>query len=98
MAKCGVTTADVDLYIPHQANLRIIDHAVRDLGFSKDRVMINVDRYGNTSSGSIPIALSEALADGRVQKGDLILMTGMGAGLTWGSALLEWTGERETWQ
>jgi 3-oxoacyl-[acyl-carrier-protein] synthase III len=98
MAKCGVTPADVDLYIPHQANLRIIDHAVRDLGFSMDRVMINVDRYGNTSSGSIPIALSEALADGRVQKGDLILMTGMGAGLTWGSALLEWTGERETWQ
>ena len=89
---CGLTIDDVDLYIPHQANVRIIDHAVRHLGIPEDRVVINVDRYGNTSSGSIPLALGEALEVGRVANGDLILMTGMGAGLTWGSALLEWTG------
>jgi 3-oxoacyl-[acyl-carrier-protein] synthase-3 len=92
MEECGVTLDDIDLYIPHQANVRIIDHAVRHLGIPEDRVVINVDRYGNTSSGSIPLALSEALEDGRIARGDLVLMTGMGAGLTWGSALLEWTG------
>jgi 3-oxoacyl-[acyl-carrier-protein] synthase-3 len=93
---CGLTIADVDLYIPHQANMRIIDHAVRHLGIPEDRVVINVDRYGNTSSGSIPLALGEALEAGRVADGDLILMTGMGAGLTWGSVLLEWTGGTRT--
>ncbi len=92
MEECGVSLDDIDFYIPHQANVRIIDHAVRDLGIPSDRVMINVDRYGNTSSGSIPLALSEALEAGRIEKGDLVLMTGMGAGLTWGSVLLEWTG------
>jgi 3-oxoacyl-[acyl-carrier-protein] synthase III len=89
--ECGVGIADVDVYIPHQANVRIIDHAVRHLGIAEDRVVVNVDRYGNTSSGSIPLALSEAIAEGRVKQGDLVLMTGMGAGLTWGSALIEWT-------
>jgi 3-oxoacyl-[acyl-carrier-protein] synthase III len=89
--ECGIGIADVDVYIPHQANVRIIDHAVRHLGIPEERVVINVDRYGNTSSGSIPLALSEAIAEGRVRKGDLVLMTGMGAGLTWGSALIEWT-------
>jgi 3-oxoacyl-[acyl-carrier-protein] synthase III len=93
LAECGLTIDDVDLYIPHQANVRIIDHATRKLGVPSDKVVINVDRYGNTSSGSIPIALSEALAGGRLRKGDLVLMTGMGAGLTWGSALLRWTME-----
>jgi 3-oxoacyl-[acyl-carrier-protein] synthase-3 len=91
LAECGLGIADVDVYIPHQANVRIIDHAVRQLGIPEDRVVINVDRYGNTSSGSIPLALSEAIAEGRVKQGDLVLMTGMGAGLTWGSALMEWT-------
>ncbi|MFN2467419.1 MAG: beta-ketoacyl-ACP synthase III [Gaiellaceae bacterium] len=90
--ECGVTIDDVDVYIPHQANVRIIDHAVRHLGVARDRVIVNVDRYGNTSSGSIPLALSDAVDGGRVHEGDLVLMTGMGAGLTWGSALLEWTG------
>ena len=93
LAECGLTIDDVDLYIPHQANVRIIDHATRKLGVPSDRVVINVDRYGNTSSGSIPLALAEALGDGRLHKGDLVLMTGMGAGLTWGSALLRWTME-----
>ena len=91
--ECGLTVDDVDVYVPHQANVRIIDHAVERLGVPRERVVVNVDRYGNTSSGSIPLALAEAAADGRVHKGDLVLMTGMGAGLTWGSALLEWTGD-----
>jgi 3-oxoacyl-[acyl-carrier-protein] synthase-3 len=91
LEECGVSVDEVDVYVPHQANVRIIDHAVRHLGIPEDRVVINVDRYGNTSSGSIPLALWEALREGRVRNGDLVLMTGMGAGLTWGSALMEWT-------
>ncbi|HZS31124.1 MAG TPA: beta-ketoacyl-ACP synthase III [Gaiellaceae bacterium] len=87
----GATIDDVDVYVPHQANVRIIDHATKKLGIPSDRVVINVDRYGNTSSGSIPLALAEAQADGRLQPGKLVLMTGMGAGLTWGSALMRWT-------
>jgi 3-oxoacyl-[acyl-carrier-protein] synthase-3 len=93
LAKCDVSIDDVDLYIPHQANMRIIDHATRKLGVPSDRVVINVDRYGNTSSGSIPLALADAAADGRLRPGQLVLMTGMGAGLTWGSALIRWTKE-----
>ena len=93
LAQCDATIDDVDLYIPHQANVRIIEHATRKLGVPSDRVVINVDRYGNTSSGSIPLALADALADGRLRPGQLVLMTGMGAGLTWGSALIRWTME-----
>jgi 3-oxoacyl-[acyl-carrier-protein] synthase III len=91
LAETGVAIGDVDVYVPHQANVRIIDHAVAKLGIPKERVVVNVDRYGNTSSASIPLALAEAVADGRVHKGDTVLMTGMGAGLTWGSALMRWT-------
>ena len=87
----GVGIEDVDVYVPHQANVRIIDHATKKLGVPSERVVINVDRYGNTSSGSIPLALADAEAEGRLQPGKLVLMTGMGAGLTWGSALLRWT-------
>jgi len=90
--ECDVTVEDVDVYVPHQANVRIMDHAVKKLGIPRDRMVVNVDRYGNTSSGSIPLALAEAQAEGRLKEGDLVLMTGMGAGLTWGSALMEWTG------
>jgi len=93
LAQCGATIDDVDVYIPHQANIRIIDHATRKLGVPSERVVINVDRYGNTSSGSIPLALADAAADGRLRPGQLVLMTGMGAGLTWGSALMRWTKE-----
>ena len=93
LAQCGVTIDDVDVYVPHQANVRIIDHATKKLGIPSEKVVINVDRYGNTSSGSIPLALKDAEADGRLQPGKLVLMTGMGAGLTWGSALLRWTKE-----
>jgi 3-oxoacyl-[acyl-carrier-protein] synthase-3 len=95
LERYGATIDDVDLYVPHQANVRIIDHATKKLGIPSDRVVINVDRYGNTSSGSIPLALAEAQADGRLQAGNLVLMTGMGAGLTWGSALMRWTHQLE---
>jgi 3-oxoacyl-[acyl-carrier-protein] synthase-3 len=91
LEECGKSVDDVDVYVPHQANIRIIDHAARKLGIPREKVVVNVDRYGNTSSGSIPLALADAADDGRLQPGKLVLMTGMGAGLTWGSALIEWT-------
>jgi 3-oxoacyl-[acyl-carrier-protein] synthase-3 len=91
LERCGVTIDDVDVYVPHQANVRIIDHATKKLGIPSERVVINVDRYGNTSSGSIPLALGEARERGLLRPGSLVLMTGMGAGLTWGSALMRWT-------
>jgi 3-oxoacyl-[acyl-carrier-protein] synthase-3 len=89
----GMSIDDVDVYVPHQANVRIIDHAARKLGVPREKVVVNVERYGNTSSGSIPLALAEAAADGRIRRGSTVLMTGMGAGLTWGSSLIEWTEE-----
>jgi 3-oxoacyl-[acyl-carrier-protein] synthase-3 len=92
--ECGVKVDEVDVYVPHQANKRIIDHAARKLGIPEEKVVVNVDRYGNTSSGSIPLALADAAADGRLREGELVLMTGMGAGLTWGSALIEWSNGR----
>jgi 3-oxoacyl-[acyl-carrier-protein] synthase-3 len=91
LAECGKSVDEVDVYIPHQANVRIMDHAAEKLGIPRDKMVVNVDRYGNTSSGSIPLALADAQADGRLQDGALVLMTGMGAGLTWGSGLIEWT-------
>jgi 3-oxoacyl-[acyl-carrier-protein] synthase-3 len=90
--RCGVSVDDVDVYIPHQANVRIMDHAAQKLGIPRERMVVNVDRYGNTSSGSIPLAMVDAQTQGRLKEGDLVLMTGMGAGLTWGSALMVWTG------
>ncbi len=90
---CGRTIEDVDVYVPHQANVRIIDHAVKKLGVPREKVVVNVDRYGNTSSGSIPLALADAAEAGMLEPGALVLMTGMGAGLTWGSTLIEWTSE-----
>jgi 3-oxoacyl-[acyl-carrier-protein] synthase III len=95
LERCGLSVDDVDVYVPHQANVRIIDHAARKLGIPKEKIVVNVDRYGNTSSGSIPLALADAAVDGRLRPGKLVLMTGMGAGLTWGSALMEWTTEME---
>ncbi|HEY5478141.1 MAG TPA: beta-ketoacyl-ACP synthase III [Gaiellaceae bacterium] len=87
----GRSIEDIDLYVPHQANLRIIEHAAKKLGVEKERVFVNVDRYGNTSSASIPLALCEARKEGRLADGTLVLMTGMGAGLTWGSSVITWT-------
>jgi 3-oxoacyl-[acyl-carrier-protein] synthase-3 len=91
LTAAGLTVADVDVFVPHQANRRIIDHAARRLGLSEDRVVSNVDRYGNTSAASIPICLDEAHRDGRIKAGDLVLMTGFGGGLSWGSCVMEWT-------
>jgi 3-oxoacyl-[acyl-carrier-protein] synthase III len=91
LEKCSVAVEDVDVYVPHQANVRIMDHAAQKLGIPRERMVVNVDRYGNTSSGSIPLALADAQKEGRLKEGDMVLMTGMGAGLTWGSALMEWT-------
>jgi 3-oxoacyl-[acyl-carrier-protein] synthase-3 len=91
LRECGRSVDEIDVYVPHQANVRIIDHAAKKLGIPQDRVVVNVDRYGNTSSGSIPLALADAEAEGRLEDGSLVLMTGMGAGLTWGSSLIRWT-------
>lgn len=93
LACCELEIGDVDLYAPHQSNLRIIDHTARALGIPPSRVVLNIDRYGNTSAASIPIALAEALEEGRLHDGAVVLMTGVGAGLTWGSALLRWGSE-----
>jgi 3-oxoacyl-[acyl-carrier-protein] synthase-3 len=90
LADAGVTIADVDLFVPHQANIRIIETASKRLGFKPEQVFSNLDRYGNTSCASIPLCLAEAMENGRLKKGDTLLMAGFGAGLTWGSCLTEW--------
>jgi 3-oxoacyl-[acyl-carrier-protein] synthase III len=87
----GLGVGDVDLFVPHQANQRIIDHAARRLGIPEDKVVSNVARYGNTSAASIPICLDEAFHGGRLAAGDIVLMTGFGGGLLWGSCVMEWT-------
>ncbi len=88
LKKVGLTTADVDLLIPHQANMRIINSLVKRLGISKDRVYINIDRYGNTSAASIPIAYHEARTQGFFNKDSNILMVAFGGGITWGGVLV----------
>jgi 3-oxoacyl-[acyl-carrier-protein] synthase-3 len=90
LERAGVEPSQVAWFVPHQANIRIIDSAASRLGFGKDRTIVNIDRYGNTSAASIPIALAEAADDGRLREGDLVLMSGFGAGMTWGSALVRW--------
>lgn len=91
LAACGATVGDVDLYVPHQANKRIVDHAVKNLKLDPTKVLMNIDRYGNTSSASIPICLAEAQAGGRLSEGTRVLMSAVGAGLTWGSVYMTWT-------
>ena len=86
----GYTAGDVNLLIPHQANLRIIQSSLERLGLSPDRVVINIDRYANTTAATIPIGLTEAHQQGRIKKGDLLLLASFGAGFTWGSVLLRW--------
>lgn len=90
LERAGVASSDVDWFIPHQANARIIDAAASRLGIPPERTLVNIERYGNTSAASIPLALSEAADDGRLEDGQLLLMSGFGAGMTWGSALLRW--------
>ncbi len=86
----GTSAADIDWFVPHQANKRIIDGSAHKLGITPDKVVITVDRHGNTSAASIPLALTDAMADRRIKRGNLILLEAMGGGFTWGSALLRW--------
>ncbi len=90
VADAGLTLEDVDLFIPHQANLRIIQAAVRALKMPMDKFFVNLDRYGNTSAASIPIALCEAVDAGRIKPGDHLVMVGFGAGLTWAASVIQW--------
>lgn len=86
----GLALADIDLFVLHQANIRIIDAAADSLGIDREKLVINLDRYGNTSGGSVPLALDEACRQGRVRSGDKILLSGYGAGLSWGTAVWQW--------
>ncbi len=90
--QASLSAKDIDLFVPHQANLRIIEAAAKRLGVEMDRVVVNLDRYGNTSCASIPMALSEAVEAGRVKDGDHIVLVGFGGGLAWGSLVLRWGG------
>jgi len=86
----GVTPEDIDWMVPHQANLRIIDSMAHKLNLPPEKVVVTIDRHANTSAASIPLALAEAVNDGRIQRGQLVLMEAMGGGFTWGSALVRW--------
>ncbi|MEE9239566.1 MAG: beta-ketoacyl-ACP synthase III [bacterium] len=86
----GMTVKDVDVFIPHQANIRIIEAVAKRLGISMDRVVVTIDKYGNMSSATIPVALDEWVREGKIRRGDNVLMAAFGGGLTWGAALVEW--------
>jgi 3-oxoacyl-[acyl-carrier-protein] synthase-3 len=86
----GMTTADVDLFIPHQANIRILDATAKRIGLRDDQVYVNVDRFGNTSAATIPIALDEVVRAGRLNEGDILLLDAFGGGFTWAAALIRW--------
>ena len=90
LTRAGVTSDQIDLLVPHQANLRIIEATAKHAGIPMSKVMVNLDRYGNTSSASIPLALDQALAEGRAGPGSLVMLVAFGAGFTWGSAVVRW--------
>lgn len=90
LEQANLKLEDIDLFVPHQANLRIIEAAADYLGIDREKIIINVDRYGNTSGGSVPLALDEAYQAGRIKPGDKVLMSGFGAGLSWGTAIFAW--------
>jgi 3-oxoacyl-[acyl-carrier-protein] synthase-3 len=90
LGKTGLRTEDIDWLVPHQANKRILDSTAKKLGLSAEKVVVTVDRHGNTSAASVPLALAEAVADGRIRRGQLVLMEAMGGGFTWGAALARW--------
>jgi 3-oxoacyl-[acyl-carrier-protein] synthase-3 len=90
MEKNNLKSEDVAFLVPHQANLRIIDATAERMGISKDKVMINIDRYGNTTAATIPLCLTEYYRNGKLKKGDKIIMAAFGAGFTWGSAYTVW--------
>jgi 3-oxoacyl-[acyl-carrier-protein] synthase-3 len=89
-AEAGITSDDLDWFVPHQANKRIIDASAKKLGIAEEKVVVTVNLHGNTSAASVPLALSVAVADGRIKKGDLVLLEAMGGGFTWGAVLLRW--------
>jgi 3-oxoacyl-[acyl-carrier-protein] synthase III len=90
LMRAGLTGADIDLLIPHQANMRIIEATARYAGIPMEKVFVNVDRYGNMSSATIPVALDEAVEQGRLKPGDNVLMVAFGAGFTWASTVMRW--------
>jgi 3-oxoacyl-[acyl-carrier-protein] synthase-3 len=90
LAEVSLEAGDVDWFVPHQANRRILDGTARKFGIPEERVVITVDRHGNTSAASIPLALDVARRDGRIKRGDLVLMEAMGGGFTWGAVLARW--------
>jgi 3-oxoacyl-[acyl-carrier-protein] synthase-3 len=92
LTRAGLSASDVDLFVPHQANARIISAASQRLGIPDERCVVTIDRYGNTSSASIPLALYHALDEGRLAPGATLLLSGFGGGMTWASAVLRWGG------
>jgi 3-oxoacyl-[acyl-carrier-protein] synthase-3 len=90
LERAGVASSDVAWFVPHQANVRIIDAAAQRLGIPRERTIVNLDRFGNTSAASIPLALAEAADDGRLADGDLVLLSGFGAGMAWATVLVQW--------
>jgi 3-oxoacyl-[acyl-carrier-protein] synthase III len=96
LEKADLTKEEIDFLIPHQANIRIIEAAVKRFGLTEDKVIVNVDRYGNMSSASVPVALDEAVRQGRIDKGDMLVLCGFGGGLAWGTAILRWALDGKT--
>ncbi len=90
LERSGHTVGDLKLIIPHQANYRIMDAAAKRIGIPREKMYKNIDKYGNTSAGTVPIALAEAVADGSIEKGDLIALVAFGGGMTWGACIIEW--------
>jgi 3-oxoacyl-[acyl-carrier-protein] synthase-3 len=90
LSRAGVTSDQIDLLVPHQANIRIIEATAKHAGIPMEKVMVNVDRYGNTSSASIPLAIDQAVTEGRIKPGSLLLLVAFGAGFTWGSVVVRW--------
>jgi len=86
----GIEAEDIDWLVPHPANIRIIEGSAKKIGIPMEKVVVTVDKHGNTSAASIPLALAEAARDGRIKRGDLVMLEAMGGGFTWGSALLRW--------
>jgi 3-oxoacyl-[acyl-carrier-protein] synthase-3 len=90
LTRAGITADQIDLLIPHQANIRIIEATAKHAGVPMDKVMVNVDRFGNTSSASIPLAIDQAVREGRIRPGMVLLLVAFGAGFTWGSVVVRW--------
>lgn len=89
--KCGLTKEDIDFLVPHQANYRIIEAAIKRLNLTPEKVYVNLDRYGNTSGASVPVALYEALKEGKIKRGDIVVLVAFGGGLSWGASVIKWT-------